>query len=50
MENGRIIKSLIGHKRDVINLKKIFIPQYGNCLFSHGWTEEDIKICNESLI
>ena len=50
MENGKIIKSLIGHKKDVINLEKIFIPQYGNCLLSQGWTEEDIKIWYESLI
>ena len=47
LENSKIIKKLNGHKKDVINLKKIFIQPYGECLLSQGWMEGDIKIwCN----
>ena len=44
INNGNISKSLTGHNKPVITIKKIFHPKYGICLFSQGWHESDIKI------
>ena len=49
LKNRKIIKNLAGHTNDVVTIRKIFIPQYGECLISQGWNEGKIKIWNNSL-
>ena len=44
LKNEKIIKNLIGHDKDVITIRKINSPLYGECLISQGWREEKIKI------
>ena len=44
LKNGKIIKILNGHKNRVINIKKIIMPKYGECLMSQGDFEEKIKL------
>ena len=44
LNNGSIIKDLISHNRDVMTIKKIFHPQYGECLVSQGICNEQIKL------
>ena len=44
LNNGTIIKIIEGHNKDVISLRKIYIPQYGECLISQGWLNEKIKL------
>jgi len=39
-----IIKDLNGHNNDVITLKKINHPQYGECLISQGYKDDGIRI------
>ena len=44
INNGKIIKSLSGHRIEVTTIKKIFHPKYGECLISYGgdiilWTK-----------
>ena len=49
LKNRKIIKNLTGHTNDVVTIRKIFIPEYGECLISQGWNEEKIKIWNNSI-
>ena len=44
MNNGKIIRKLIGNKNEVINIEKIIHPKYGECLVSQGALNEQIKI------
>ena len=44
LNNGTIVKDLISHNRDVMTIKKIFHPQYGECLVSQGICHEQIKL------
>ena len=47
VKTGKIVKILNDHNQDVVTIRKIYIPQYGECLLSQGWNEETIKIwCN----
>ena len=43
LNDGKIIKSIDGHKW-IIDIKKIFIPKYGECLISQGFYNEQIKL------
>ena len=44
LNEGKIIKYLIGHK-DIVNSIKIFIhPKYGLCLLSQGFQKDGIKL------
>ena len=44
ISNGKIIKSLSGHREGVVTIKKLIHPKYGECLISYGgdiilWTK-----------
>ena len=44
IDNGKIIKNLSGHKEEVVTIKKLIHPKYGECLISYGgdiilWTK-----------
>ena len=41
MKNGLIVKSLIGHNNEVLTIKKIIHPKYGECLISQNWEESE---------
>ena len=44
LNNGLNVKSLSGHNNTVFTIKKIYLSQYGECLISQGWEEDQIKI------
>ena len=44
LNNEKDIKQLIVHKKTVTTLKKIIIPQYGECLISQGLEDDQIKL------
>ena len=44
IEKGLILDSLTTHTDQVITVKKIFQPKFGECLFSQNWHESTIKI------
>ena len=44
LKNGKIIKELKGHKREVISIKTIIHPKYGKCLISQGVKNDCIKL------
>ena len=44
LKSGNIIKKLEGHNKDVITIKKIFLPKYGECLLSLGKYDAQIKL------
>ena len=44
INNGKIIKNLSGHREEVVTIKKVIHPKYGECLISYGgdiilWTK-----------
>ena len=39
-----VIKSLVGHNDKVLTIKKIFLPQYGDCIISQGYQTDQIKM------
>ena len=47
--NGIIIKSLIAHNNKVITIKKINHPQFGECLISQGWKNDQIKLWTTNI-
>ena len=44
INSGNIVKSLNGHKNMVINVKKINVAKYGECLLSQGDFDDQIKL------
>ena len=44
IQNELIVKSLIGHNNQVITIKKIIHPKYGECLISQNWLQSEIKL------
>ena len=42
LKNGLFVKSLFGHNNDVLTIKKINHPQYGECLISQNWKDSEI--------
>ena len=44
LKKSEIIHELIGHKDDVITIKSIIHPAYGNCFFSQGLKNDGIKL------
>ena len=44
ISNGVIVKSLQGHKDQVLTIKKIEHAQYGECLITQGWVDDQIKL------
>ena len=42
--NGVIVKRLEGHKDQVLTIKKIEHAQYGDCLITQGWVDDQIKL------
>ena len=44
LNDRKIIKSLIGYRREVVCVKKIIHPKYGKCLISQGISNEEIKL------
>ena len=48
IKEKRIINSLHGHNKYVTTIKKIYIPDIGNCLISQGITSDEIKLWKTS--
>jgi hypothetical protein len=44
LNDDKIISTLKGHKNRILDIKKIFIPKYGECLISQGNTDDQIKL------
>ena len=44
LQNNEIIKSLTGHNNYVITIKKVNHINYGDCLISHGFEKDQIKL------
>ena len=44
IKNEKIIKSFIGHNNYVCTIRKIVHPQYGGCIISQSWHNDEIKI------
>ena len=44
LNNGIVVKDYKGHNNEVVTIKKILHPQYGECLLSQGWEEDQIRI------
>ena len=42
--NGKIIRTLEGHKGRVVSIKIINHPKYGNCLLSQDYGLDSIKL------
>ena len=49
LKKKTIIKVLNGHNDEVLTLKKIDHPQYGECLISQGYKDDGIKIWTNIL-
>jgi len=47
IKNGKIIHCLKGHFRDVLNIKKINHPKYGQCLISKGLFSDYMILWNK---
>ena len=44
LKNGLIVKSLSSHEKEVITVKKIIHPKYGECLISQNLGKSKIKL------
>jgi len=44
IKNGLIVKSLTSHNNEVLTIKKIIHPEYGECLISQKLYESEIKL------
>ena len=44
LKEGKIVKTLNGHKAQVLTIKKIDYSLYGESLVSQGWIEDQVKI------
>lgn len=44
LNKGTIVKNLAEHSNDVITLKKVIHPKFGECLISQGWVYDQIKL------
>jgi len=44
LRTGNIVKDLINHNKDVMTIKKVLHPQYGECLVSQGICDDQIKL------
>ena len=42
INEGKILTSLKGHNKEVITIKKIFHPKFGDCLISQGFDDSPI--------
>jgi len=49
LKNGKIVQSLKGHYRQVLNIKKIFHPKYKECLVSKGILNDYVILWKEIL-
>ena len=44
LKNGNIVKNLSGHNSEVITIKKIIHPKYGECIISQGRGKDHLKL------
>ena len=44
IKNGLTIKSLTSHNNDVLTIKKIILPDYGECLISQNFFKSELKL------
>ena len=44
INNTKCIKDLIGHTKDVLTIKKLIHPEYGECLVSQSYKNDYLKI------
>ena len=44
IKNSLIKKEIEGHNKEILTVKKIFLPQYGDCLISQGKFDDQIKL------
>ena len=43
LKNGKVVKNLEGHNKDVLTIKKIIHPEYGECLISQSLSKDQLK-------
>ena len=48
LKTGKNVHNLSGHNGFILTLIKIFIPQYGECLISQGFENDNIKLWSYS--
>ena len=44
LKNGKVIKNLVGHNNEVLTVKKIIHPKYGECLISESYLQDQLKL------
>ena len=44
LKNNIVIKEYDGHKNKILCIKKIFIPQFGECLVTQGDKNSEINL------
>ena len=44
LNKGMVVKNLKGHNNDVVTVKKVKHPKYGECLISQGSSNDNIKL------
>ena len=44
MKNHKIEKVLKEHNKEILTIKKIVHPKFGECLVSQGWDNDQIKL------
>ena len=49
LNNGRVLKHLYKHFKEVLTIKKFFHPKYGECLISQGIGRDSIKLWAKAL-
>ena len=46
---GVICQKLNFHNKDILSIKKIIHPQFGECLISQGWKNDQIKLWKNNI-
>ena len=49
IQNGKIYKKFVGHKKYILNLQIISLPNIGDCLISQGQGDDQIKLWNLNI-
>ena len=44
LKKGKVVKKLEGHYKEILTIKKIIIKQYGECLITQGYLNDQIKL------
>ena len=41
---GKVVKNLVGHNYEILTIKKLSHPKYGECIISQSWLKEQLKL------